>query len=1581
MKRFIFLLVTAVLLVASGKSQANRDSLYFFQLLDQAENLYSAKKYEAAIPVYKMAYELAEQKKMLNYYAATNCLLAIGDCYYNSEDYPKAHEYYYTALLNARNYPHHAKLKNTALRILNQLHQLIQQKDIAFPYPDNKASEEQAVFFTLGKVLRKDADSVLVEIDAGSYDGIILDKNSNASLYAVADTGARATGDYMGAIQIVRIDRNKTIARVLLTDPSTVIQPGWQVKLLVNIPVPVKGSGLADAYRYNYQWKTIEDKLNIFNQRFFYYFGDDKLEADIMDVIKDELKIIAGKFGADTVNKESMLGKPIGDGIFKGKNVIKALSVSNNTSIRYFLHFMSNYYASYFGKPYRFSEIYATWIVYNAELDRADIGKYILGDEKKSADMILRASLVMRQAEKENMPAAWIDESLELVDKSYWNSLLSKSRLLYHYGVASKRKDCIGWSNFFDAVRFRSFGYEGKSDTALAQAYTNFSEAGYTEGMQWINTVKPALTDTATITLNIQRSHSLSYDVYTSPNQRYFATAGEDYTIKIWDISLGKQIHSIDAHNDEIVKLAYNPGGRYLASLSLDSSIKIWNSFTYGLMNTFKPATRQRVIKFSPDGKYLVSTGYDSTINFWEPFTGKLERSFPAPAGWARDFSFDPRMKDRLYLVCSDSAVYSYRLDTLEIHRELKSDFQPILTFYFSKDGKYACYYRQDSSFSIINMAENSIFFTSKVFSWKTSGSLYFSDGAFSPDSRFFVFCRNDSNTVFVNLDQHRSVGLYGTPVAQYSFNSNGNYFIRHYIGNPVIVDFSSFDFDKTYHDIYIADDKFDKWKETYFSLKEKEFENESPALLETRFSSDDQSLIYLSWNAHKLDLGTGRTELLYPAHHWMSGTHQYPEKDYWILYKDLPAEDTLYLFDNKAKKLLAALSIPGCKKITSFSFFEQDKFCMLGGENGSIACWNLQEMKITYVKNNINGYTKPIQSLLLQPGTQHLIAFGTKLKPLVIDSRDGSVVDSIAINSPDRASFTADKLFFTADSGSLLYADPVTYAVSRFKGLHTNKNFLTDIKVSSNGKYLYLLDDPFCYVLETSGLKLVNRFTASGKNLTTLSVSHNDSLLVIGSTNGQFMLYRPFTGRLVCTAYLTTGNDILLTDSSTHYLATKKALRSVVFSQGYKTYNYDQFDLQLNQPHAVLAAIGVAPASLVASYKKAYEKRIQRNGLSLASIAPGRSPSIILLNSTAMIPTTSRETYTVEVECFDFRNKLAELKVFVNDVPYQEAGAGWTSLDTTSRIFEINVPLTTGNNRIKIYCINKLGVSSYKEMLNVYCTAKNQKQQTFFIGLGVNRYVDKTNNLTYSVKDIRDLARSFKKLYPDIIIDTLMNEKVTLKNIILLKERMKRIKVTDKVIMAVTGHGLLSDSLDFYYATYDVDFKDPVKKGLKYEDLENMLSATAARQRLLLIDACHSGLLDKASSSKDTMAGIAKVKNGRGLGGVLSEASEANSFSLMQNLFADFSNDKGIVVIAAAGGLEYAFESSKWRNGVFTYCILKGLEEKEADKTNEGGDNDGHVGVQELMRYVSNKVPALTGGKQQPTSRRENLDFDWVIK
>jgi uncharacterized caspase-like protein len=225
-----------------------------------------------------------------------------------------------------------------------------------------------------------------------------------------------------------------------------------------------------------------------------------------------------------------------------------------------------------------------------------------------------------------------------------------------------------------------------------------------------------------------------------------------------------------------------------------------------------------------------------------------------------------------------------------------------------------------------------------------------------------------------------------------------------------------------------------------------------------------------------------------------------------------------------------------------------------------------------------------------------------------------------------------------------------------------------------------------------------------------------------------------------------------------------------------------------------------------------------------------------------------------------------------------------------------------------------------------------------------------------------------------------LTNKQVTKENILKLKEKLIKTDVNDKVIISLSGHGLLSKDLDFYYATYNIDFNKPEKNGLLYEDLEGLLDGIPARNKLLMVDACHSGEVDKSENLEFSDTILPKDVSGTAAKGTKMIANKnsvglENSFELMQELFNDVSKGNGSVVISAAGGKEYALEGDKWNNGVFTYCVLKGLSNGATDK-----NSDGKISVTELKNYVSSEVQVLTNGKQKPTSRKENLENDWIV-
>ncbi len=250
-------------------------------------------------------------------------------------------------------------------------------------------------------------------------------------------------------------------------------------------------------------------------------------------------------------------------------------------------------------------------------------------------------------------------------------------------------------------------------------------------------------------------------------------------------------------------------------------------------------------------------------------------------------------------------------------------------------------------------------------------------------------------------------------------------------------------------------------------------------------------------------------------------------------------------------------------------------------------------------------------------------------------------------------------------------------------------------------------------------------------------------------------------------------------------------------------------------------------------------------------------------------------------------------------------------------------------------------------------------------------KFSDERYNLRYSSKDIRDLCFKLKEKFgTNISIDTLFNENVTLNNVKALKQKLQNTNVNDQVIVSYSGHGLLSGDYDYYLSTYSINFEKPEENGLPYDELEHLLDSIPARQKLLLIDACHSGEVDK-----DELLAINKSAITEGLKGAQvieyphqEQLGLKNSFELMQSLFVNVAKNTGTIIISAAAGNQFALESGKWNNGVFTYSILEALDKYPTIK------------ISELKKLVGQRVEELTNGLQKPTFRNETIEVDWEV-
>jgi WD40 repeat protein/uncharacterized caspase-like protein len=473
-------------------------------------------------------------------------------------------------------------------------------------------------------------------------------------------------------------------------------------------------------------------------------------------------------------------------------------------------------------------------------------------------------------------------------------------------------------------------------------------------------------------------------------------------------------------------------------------------------------------------------------------------------------------------------------------------------------------------------------------------------------------------------------------------------------------------------------------------------------------------------------------------------------------------------------------------------------------------------------------------------------------------------------------------------------------------------------------------------------------------------------------------------------------GDKSVIFTPDRYYMASKASIQDVHFAIGKNAYSFDQFDLRFNRPDIVLARLGYANKEMLGAYKKAWEKRVRKAGFD-PKLFDGQqirinAPEVRLEKAIPL--TTTAPSLSVAFSATDKEQPISRVHIYHNGVPiFGRAGADVSKNNqkagkaNTVSVAE-SVALTVGRNVLEFSAINAQGIESVRERQEItYKPASPTKPNLYVVAIGVSEFADKTMNLTYAAKDADDLSallRTKTDVYGTVNIQTLTNAQATKAEILKTKTALLQTKPDDEVIVFVASHGLLDDNLDYYIATTDVDFGNPSAKGLAYEELENLLDNIPSRNKLLLIDACHSGEVDKEAGSgklKEMESGKLKTENGavaaRGFKKQpkASDLGLTNSFELMKELFADLRRGNGAVVISSASGEEFAFESEAWKNGVFTYAVLEGLKSGNADL-----DKNKAVSVSELRDYVSRRVTELTEGKQNPTSRTENLENDFRV-
>lgn len=1179
----------------------------------------------------------------------------------------------------------------------------------------------------------------------------------------------------------------------------------------------------------------------------------------------------------------------------------------------------------------------------------------------------------------------WFNEGMQMAVTDNTDSSQYMASLIKDASKALNDKYNFGWGDYVLAFTEKKLQNLNRADSLFKESLKQFQAGQNKEGILWAQNALVNLKKSREIKIQVQSGHLLPYIISPSPNPKYIATAGRyDQFIRIWDMTLGKEIASFTAHESEINSLHYSPDGRYLISSSDDSTVKIWNAYDFSLLKTIRSPKPEWEAIFTPDSKQIVVGGKDSLIKFIDLAGGEITRTLKLHKGAISTLQFSPVNNEVLFSAATDSMIYKWDLTNNTMDHWYKEKGK-IVYMGLSNNARYMYNVTTEGYINLWDLERSEKVHKGTINMYTGDDTTSFSPGrfakpAFSPDSRILTFAGSRDSLVMYYLPTNQFRNYFrrsgDNTWFDAAWSSDGNYMVtRTSTGGPLrVYNLSSWDFFSNASSLNFREIK------TYYSLP-----------ITTQFTPDDNGLIIVDDNIYRADLRNGSKTKIASGY--------YPFMNNNVLLNDtisIEADTKVpYLFfhnlkTNKTQQQFFLTDIT--EQLEQFEITPDNKTLFLAGNNGTIAAWDILSGKLLYENGVSKEENRGFYSLRYDSLHKKLFAITNNDKVFILDPRSGKVTDSLKANDPVTVEISPQFFYMPCANGVVNKYDAASLRL--VKQIRAGKNNIdcSGSAMSPDYRYLVVKKGTLVVTIDAKTDKVLYEKKDHDYETGMLTISHNSRMLSTGGFDSRINLYDLATGNKLASIYTPREKDLMITNGDNYYLTSKNTLDAIGFSYNNTNYGFEQFDVRFNRPDLVLKKINRADSNLLNSYYAAYLKRLKKLNLNEKNLGNDvHLPVIRLKDKFSLRPATTLDEYELRLSCFDASYPLKAVHILINNNPVFGSSGKLFESNSGKAELTIKIPLSTGTNIIKAYCTNSKGTNSLPETFEIFSNY-TAPFKTYFIGIAVSDYKDTSMNLRFAAKDVRDLAASFSKMYKSYEADTLINEKATKENILALRNKLMQTGVNDKVIISVNGHGLLSDSLDFYYATWDNNFNRPAERGLKYEDLEALLDGIPARKKLMLIDACHSGALDKdellaqqKSKKGITVNETAPSDSVRGFAprGTITRNTkskmDANStYEMMQNLFADLNAGNGAVVISAAGGMEYAFESDTWNNGVFTYCIRKALEEQLADK--ETGDFSGGVDVQELKDYVSRKVSELTKGKQRPVSRRENMDYVWIV-
>lgn len=1019
----------------------------------------------------------------------------------------------------------------------------------------------------------------------------------------------------------------------------------------------------------------------------------------------------------------------------------------------------------------------------------------------------------------------------------------------------------------------------------------------------------------------VQMGHThMVYTVDFSPDGKYALSGSEDTAVKLWEVSTGKEVRTFHGHSKAVSSIAFSPDGRRALSGSSDGTIKVWD-----LSNGTEIATlsghKNKVtsVSFIQDGAQALSGSRDGTFKLWEISTGRELSTLQAHARGV--LSTDISRNGR-YVVSGnwDNTVQVWEISTGRLLTTFRGHAKPVYGVALTPDGRYVLSESEDWVIKLWDVSANKEIRT-------IQGQAGFFELAFSPDSRYALTANPDGTAKLWEISTGKEVKIlkmqFGSFVAA-AFSPDSHFALA---GTNDYVGVKLFDLST--------------------AAEMRQFTGFADGVHSLAFTPDGRYLATSSYhNTVRLwDLSTGNLVKQYQQQRGGSSTRiaLSPDGRYAVTQDvnnslqawELSSGNDVRPFKGHSDTITAILFSPDGKHVVS------------GSRDKTIKLWDFatgNEIR------SFNGHTGFVTAIALTGDGRYLLS-GSDDKTMRLwetsTGREvrtfpaqGSEVWSVAVSSDGKFGLSG------GHDGTITLWDLSTGNMIRTVGKHSN--IVYSLAFTPDGRFA--LSGSFDYTARlwdiASGTEVWSFRGHSG--WVGPVITSPDGRHAITASPNETKIWDIALGKEIAMLVPFKGKEWIIITPEGYYNSSSKGHEHVNIRRGMKVFGIDQFYDVFYRPDIVSAKL--ENEDITGLVTITIDDAIQNPPPSVEFTSIPKETDKPKANVCYRVRNTGGGVGEVRL----FHNgKLIRSNGYYKDLAKKTTGDGQVLAMNGKAIYEnfrsvsikskqaispiispagndlvedcIDIEAISGENEVSLAAFNGTNtVQSYMKTSSFKSTLKPEEPNLYILAVGIDRYRDSSVNLTYAVKDAKDVGDMLLKqcatLYrsSNIHYETLANTDARKINIEKrIDELSRKIKVTDAFIMFVAGHGVLLQN-QYYMLTHDYDGTVGEGNLISSNEIVEMSKKIKSLNQLFIFDTCHAGGVDN----------------------IVSGLYDARMSVLAKKM--------GLHMYASASSVEEAKDGYQ-RNGLFTHTILDGLNNMRMADTN----HDNKISVVELGKFA----------------------------